>query len=487
METTTSHRPQILPGVDRTESPTTAPAGCLDDPICGADLLVRPAGAAEAAAALDFAHRQVMAFEVAELIAILHMADLWEVDSEAVLEGMERLITPGHDGTPRVGEFLALELGPLLGIPASLALSQIGFALDLRHRHPRLFQRVIAGQVRVWRARKVCQRCACLPLDACLIVDQKVADAVALKSISQAMKELEEYIISADQDLARRRAEAKRQTRFVKISPIDDGHVSIYGVVNPEDGLMFDFVLRKIAGVLPANPDPEIGRDIDLRRAQALGILCRHFQNQPCQQPQLPDAHPSKGCDRTSEPPACPRTAQSSTMPVHTLVVHINAADPALDQVSGACPPTGVARVDDWGPLLAEQLPAFLKDSKVIVRPIVDPTTIQPSDAYQTPDKMRFVIEQRNPVDVFPYGIVSSKHCDIDHTIAFRTGANAPCGQTRPDNLGPLSRKAHRAKTHSDFHLEQPSPGVFIWTTRLGYQYAVTARGTTRIQAPDSS
>ena len=686
--------------------------GQMAEPICGTEALVRPSDAANAVAALDFAHQQIKAFEVAELIAILHAADLWQIDQEAVFEGMERFMTPGHDGTPKIGEFLALEIGPLLGVPAPLALAQIGFALDLRHRHPRMFQKVICGQVRVWRAKKVCQRCACLPLKVVLEVDEKMADVLVLQPFSKAMKMLEEHVIAADQELARKRAEAKRLSRFIHISSIDDGHVSIYGVVNPEDGLMFDFVLRKIAGTLPAGPDPLIGRDLDIRRAKALGILCRHFQNQPCQQGALPvttsappdtrpvsqrsatsnaehladswfweessragsgdpaidlgdesffpqpaDESPAPGSSSrsdltsqqpitssapasdapragsgsaeiqrpvpdwrqtldaifsteadevsdtgisgrsmvgtaetgsqvghdsrrpadtppstrtssgsgngsfslpgrsfgTNEPrvfdvdepppedvedscppdghgsldwnadlPVCPRSAEGTTMPVHTLVVHINADDLAPDHISGTggrdpeqsgprnraghgrrnadpsatdcesddhpghgphLPPLGVARVDGWGPLLTSQLPEFLKDSTVIVRSIVDPGTIQPSDAYQTPNRMRFVIEQRNPVDVFPYGTIAAQHCDMDHTIPF---VNGDKGQTHPGNLGPLARKAHRAKTHGDCQLEQPSPGLYIWTTKLGYHYAITAAGTTRIQIPGS-
>lgn len=564
------------------------------EPICGAGALVRPAGEAEAVAALDYAHQQKRAFEVAELIAILHTADLWKIDSEAVFEGMERLIEPGHDGTPKVGDFLALEIGPLLEMTAPAALSQIGFALDLRHRHPQMFKKVIAGRVQVWRAKKVCERCAALSLEDCLQVDEKMADVLEYQTMSRAMRLLEEQIIAADVEAARRRAEAKRLQRFIKISPIDDGHVSIYGIINPEDGLMFDFVLRKIANTLPAKPDPEIGRDVDMRRATALGILCRHFQDQPCQQPRLPgttiaahDHEPEQepppeweppqsdklsGCagspdSRSDTPvapegagggneegtglprsagkaklnhrdpslpdelsnlqppaqeppdweppgpeflstpaaatgdcvhgrgpesrelseaaagqepeqrrhgsslPACPRPPEGAAMPTHTLVVHVNATDLT----------PGVALVDSWGPLLAEQLPEFLKGSKVIVRPVIDPEQIQPSDAYQVPGRMRFAIEQRNAVDVYPYGILPAGRCDLDHTIAYESGKK---GQTHPGNLGPLSRKAHRAKTHGGFRLEQPSPGLFVWTTKLGYRYAVTAAGTTRIQVP---
>ncbi|MGB3956212.1 MAG: hypothetical protein WBL05_13180, partial [Brooklawnia sp.] len=52
-------------------------------------------------------------------------------------------------------------------------------------------------------------------------------------------------------------------------------------------------------------------------------------------------------------------------------------------------------------------------------------------------------------------------------------------------NLGPLSRFTHRAKTFGGWQLQQPEPGVFHWTSPAGYQYLVTANGTTRIQIPE--
>ena len=79
-------------------------------------LLVDPKTSSEAFDALNHAHRQLVAAEVAELVAITHAADLWQIDPTAVGEGIEALMRPGHDGTPEVGEFLGLEIGGLLGI-----------------------------------------------------------------------------------------------------------------------------------------------------------------------------------------------------------------------------------------------------------------------------------------------------------------------------------------------------------------------------------
>ena len=385
----------------------------MENPIRDPRTLVEPATSKEALDALDHAHRQIIASEVAALVALTRAADLWQVDETAVGEGIERLMQPGHDGTPLVGEFLALEIGPLLGISPQSAIFQIGDALYLRHRHPRLWQAVLAGTERVWQAKK-----------------------------ARVMKALAGQVIAADPDLARQRAEARRDSRKVRVSKIEDGHVSFYGLVNPVDGILFDHVLTQIAETLPTAPDTPLCRDLDRRRAAAIGVLARGALGQ-------------------------------DTLPTHTLVVHISA-----DNLGIA---TGVARIEDWGPILTDQLPQFLAHSKVVVRPILDPAAIRPVDAYETPARMRFAVEQRNPVDVFPWGTRKASRCDMDHTIAYIEGRP---GQT---SLGPLSRKTHRVKTHGRWTLEQPEPGAFHWTSPYGYQYYVTAAGTTRLFAPAGS
>ncbi len=449
------------------DHPNRNPWEVADDPS-----LTTPKTSADALRALDHAHQQIVAGEVAELIAITSAADLWEVDKTVVAEGMERLLTPGHDGTPSVGEFLALEIGPLLGISATSALARIGEALDLRTRHPRLWDAVICGKARVWQATRICLECAHLPLEAVLKVDHAIGGSVGMLPFSRVMSALPGQITAADTDLARRRAEAQRESRHIRVSKIENGSVGIWGIVNPVDGIRFDHVLTEVAKTLPTQSDTPPSNDLDRRRAAAFGIIAQDaFRKLHSEQPLL-DLSPLDAPELATPPASNPMLC--------TLVVHMSADDPAVAPTSDAA--TGVARVEGWGPLLTQQLPEFLRGAKVSVRPIIDPAGIRPVDAYETPAKMRFAIEQRNPVDVFPYGTAKAGRCDMDHTVPYQSGRPA---QTHPGNLGPLSRRAHRAKTHSKWELEQPRPGVFCWTSPHGYQYVVSAAGTTRITAPE--
>ena len=94
---------------------------------------------------------------------------------------------------------------------------------------------------------------------------------------------------------------------------------------------------------------------------------------------------------------------------------------------------------------------------------------------------MRFALQQRNPVDVFPYATRGARSCDADHTNPYTPDGKT---QTRLDNLGPLTRFTHRAKTHANWSLAQPKPGVYQWTSPYGYRYQVIANGTTRLHIP---
>ncbi len=56
--------------------------------------------------------------------------------------------------------------------------------------------------------------------------------------------------------------------------------------------------------------------------------------------------------------------------------------------------------------------------------------------------------------------------CDLDHTLAYDDGGiTCECG------IGPGCRRCHRRKQALQWALEQPSPGVMIWTSPAGRRY----------------
>jgi hypothetical protein len=62
----------------------------------------------------------------------------------------------------------------------------------------------------------------------------------------------------------------------------------------------------------------------------------------------------------------------------------------------------------------------------------------------------------------------AAERCDLDHTIPHHLG-----GATCRCNLAPLCRRHHQAKQAQGWRLDQPQPGVLLWTLPHGRRYQV--------------
>lgn len=146
-------------------------------------------------------------------------------------------------------------------------------------------------------------------------------------------------------------------------------------------------------------------------------------------------------------------------------------------------PGEGVGRSEELGPVLAEQVREWLGHDRVIVRPVIDLADNPSVDAYEIPDEIARIVRWRHPFDVFPWSDRSSKGLDLDHTQPFQHGPGRPDGQTTRTTSHPLSRRPHRAKTHSGWQVAQPLHGVFEWRSPLGFRYRVDASGSHELTA----
>jgi hypothetical protein len=161
-------------------------------------------------------------------------------------------------------------------------------------------------------------------------------------------------------------------------------------------------------------------------------------------------------------------------------VVHIAAED--LPGLETAAEGTRVGRVENrgepLGPVLLTEIQELLAHRAVRVTPVIDLAGDPQIDSYEIPDRMRAQLDYRDVYSVFPYSSRRARHCDLDHTVAYQH-RDPPKGQTRPTNLGHLSRKEHRWKTwDKGFRIAQMSSGSFVVTTPGGFRYLID-RGLT--------
>ncbi len=402
---------------------------------------------ADALGALAEGTRMVIAGEVAQVLAIAAACDLHHVDETVLVEGAERWLPGGADGTPDIGEFVAAELAVVLGVSPQAAVCRIASVLNVRHRHPALWQAVCAGEVRFFEAARVADACVTAGLDqaACLVVDRHCAVALRMQPWARVRGQVDRWILLADPQAAAEREARAGGVRRVEVGQIRDGHVDLWGRLDAGDGLAFDDALTTIAKSLDTDTT------FDVRRAAAVGILARQALGQQ----------------------ELPRAAD--------LVVRVDAT---------ATPDGGLvldeaATVARWGAVLTDRLGSLLTGCRVTVRPVIDAQRLTATDAYQLPDSMRRVLHERWGVDAFPFGTKAAAGCQSDHTIPYDHEGAEGAGQTHPDLMAPLSSFAHRVKTHGGWGCEQPVPGLLVWTTPHGWQLAVTPAGTIRIGRPE--
>ncbi|MBK8459083.1 MAG: hypothetical protein IPL43_01740 [Micropruina sp.] len=377
-----------------------------------------------------------------------------------VLPGQERLIPCGADGTPLVAEHLATEIGPLLRMSIERAGMLIADSMNLIVRHPLLWAATRANRVTVWQAKQIARTTAeaGLSQQAAAWVDEQIEPALGHLAGGRLRRRLAGLIARADVELATKKAAQARQARFVRITHNGDGTAFIVARTDAVDALRLNTMLTQIAGQLRYAGDTN---DHDVLRATALGVLA-----DPGQAIAL-----LAGPDDTDTGEGQPhKRRKKKSRPKAELVVHFT-------------PGEHVGRCDQLGPVLAEQIRGWLGHHHVTVRPVIDLSDNPAVDAYEIPTPIARITRWRNPFDIFPYASRASTGLDLDHTIPYDHSEERPAGQTNPNNLGPTSRRPHRAKTHSGWEVSQPFPGIFYWTSRLGFRYQVDATGSQ--QLPD--
>ena len=106
----------------------------------------------------------------------------------------------------------------------------------------------------------------------------------------------------------------------------------------------------------------------------------------------------------------------------------------------------------------------------VTVRPVAvrDCLHERESAGYHPSPTLRHVIGIRQRTCSFPGCRRRATRCDQDHTVPYDQG-----GRTCECNLAPLCRRHHRAKQVQGWRLDQPEPGVLVWTLPHGRSYRV--------------
>src|SRR5690242_7040498 len=129
------------------------------------------------AAAMDATDRawvaEVDRFRIAADWADLHPVET--ISDAATVDGTEGELAIAGPGAPLVAEFCIDELALALQMTTDQGRRYLGEAVETRHRLPRLWARVMAGQVPVWVARRVADHTITRSKAAAAFVDRHLA------------------------------------------------------------------------------------------------------------------------------------------------------------------------------------------------------------------------------------------------------------------------------------------------------------------------
>ncbi len=419
--------------------------------------------------------------EVAARWADLHPPESIHTAAAFTVPGCEHEEPIAGPGCPLVAEFCIAELGAVLGVSSTAAKKLIGHALELRHRLPRLWAQVHAGQVPPWRARIVAETtihtAPALTMDAVRWIDGQVSAVAGRIGTAQLDRLVAETI--KRYELAAADPASDPEDGYLSVDPrhvtVNKDDVHFAGTLHVEadldlaDALDLDRSLVNGAALQKALGSTET---LDVRRAKALGDLART---------QTALDLFTQGSIGTLGGNGLPATREV------VLHAHFDAASAGDTTVFG---PTG--RLEEGQRLvLLDQIKGWCGDSltKVTIKPVIDLNAELSTPAYAVPDRIREQIVLRDRSCVFPWCTRPARGCDIDHVVEFDQDAESE-GRPQPgpsttSNLAALCRYHHRLKTFTAWTYHMVAPGVFEWTSPHGHRYRRDRTGTTRSDEPE--
>ena len=329
-----------------------------------------------------------------------------------------------------------------VGQPTDGGLAYLGKALELRHRLPRLYNRVVRLDVPVWKAFRVAEQTIALPPAGAEHVDRVISPFLHTCSWAQVDRAVEAARAAYDPAEAERRRIAAAEDRHATVDLRDattTGTVDMRATLDLADALDLEAALRDGAQVLADLGSVE---GLDVRRSQALGEMARHQQ--------ALDLHTGEIT-----------TGGAGGGRGVTIYAHLAATDPALP---GTLDNTQT-------PVLIEQIRTWCQTAgtKVTIKPVIDlaadPTTV----TYRPTQAIREPVVLRDRTCVFPD--CGRRRVDLDHIDPHALG-----GATSAHNLAMLCRRHHRAKTHGHWSYVMLEPGRYEWTSPTGATVLVDRR-----------
>jgi hypothetical protein len=410
---------------------------------------------------------------------------------DTAIDGSEKLVRFGGEGTPVVAEFAPAAVGLQLGISPYTASMRMAEALDLEFRLPHCWAAVRELRARADYARLLSRKTRDLPVEQAAYVDEQLHEYVDGRIGWSKFEQLIDVAIRRyDPEAAKAREEAERAKQFVKKTRPHDG---MQGFFMYADVAVTTAVHARVRFLADALRDLGDDRPLDQRMVAAMLLMSMPTEAvKVLERAYWVRVRAASGTlagsgspDPTGEPPV----DEAKLLPAVLLFVHLY-FNPSTGQ------PGDVVRVEDHGPVTRDWVKDVLGDrARFRIQPVLDIAGQAPVESYEVPDRHRQAVHLLTPADTYPFGSGTSRQVQIDHTEewcevcseAAAAGVAPACGcggYSGLGNYGPMSTHHHRIKTFRKDQLDvkQPYPGVYLWRDSSGTIYLRDCRGTRRLE-----
>ena len=373
---------------------------------------------------------------------------------EAVV-AWERLVRHAHAGLVRALSALAAGAGDERWLAesevcAALAWSpataqyRLGEAHALTRLFPETLQQLADGRVSVEQARCLAQLTNGLDDATAHAVETRVLPRMPGQSVAVTRQAIRRAIQRADPQAAAQRHRYERARRRVELRAEDDGMATLSFYLPADVAQMAMRTLTELAQrAKRKNKTSSDKRTLDQRRADLL--------------PALLHSAATGGTFGAASAPVIPARV-NVVVGIETLL--------GLSHEPG--------HLEGYGPICPEQTRRIAHAHAARWRFLLtatDGTLVHASPRTYTPSAaVKRLTELKHTTCAFPHCAMPADRCDLDHNRPYGKG-----GPTTTDNLAPLCRKHHIAKTRRDWDLHRTGD-IITWTSiRTGRSYTTTS------------
>jgi uncharacterized protein DUF222/HNH endonuclease len=347
------------------------------------------------------------------------------------------LMAAEGDDPEVASEAAAAEIRVALRLTRRAADSDLALAWDLKHRLPRVWEALEAGEIDLRRVRVIVAGTAHLAEETARQVVDEIIERAARLTTGQLHALLRRVCLETDPAGAADRYRQAVAERRVVMEPSVDGTAHLSGFDLAPDRAAA--AMRRIDHLAQTLKTGGEARTLDQLRADVFLDLLEGHRYQ---------ADTGKG-----------------TVDLHVDLKTLTRLADHPGELAG------------YGPIVAD-VARQIAESQTRAEwrwTLTDPDTGQVIDNGTTrrrPDTgQRRHVETRNPTCIFPGCRVPATDCDLDHRTPWSEG-----GPTTLDNLVPLCRHDHQIR-HRTGWTHQPLPeGDHQWTSRLGHTYTSSGR-----------